>query len=116
MIGASPSPIIFPLSSLFGADDDAGGVPPFMASMNPQPAVYLHVFGITKDRTGVPLGNCVVHLFNSATDVLVEQNTSDANGNYEFRSASLTTLYYVVAYKPGSPDVAGATVNTLIGA
>jgi hypothetical protein len=96
-----PTPIIFPLSSLFGADDDAGGTSPFMAAMNPQPAVYLHVFGVTKDSTGTPIGNCELDLFNSATDMVMEQTMSDANGNYDFRSASLTTNYYVVAYKLG---------------
>ena len=111
-----PTPIIFPLSGLFGTDDDAGGVPPLMPAMNTQPAIYLHVFGVTKDSTGAPLGNCEVDLFNSATDMVLDQTMSDANGNYDFRSASLTTQYYVVAYKAGSPDVAGTTVNTLIGA
>ena len=35
-----PTPIIFPLSSLFGADDDAGGTSPFMAAMKPD-GLYL---------------------------------------------------------------------------
>ena len=79
------------------------------------PAVYLRIFGITKDSSGVPLGNCVVHLFRTSDDLEMDQGVSDGVGNYEFRGVSPAATYYVVAYKVGSPDVAGTTVNTLIG-
>jgi hypothetical protein len=78
------------------------------------PSVILRIFGLTKDSTGAVLGNCAVHLFDTATDAEIEQTTSDASGNYSFRYAS-TKPFYVVAYLAGSPDVAGTTVNTLTG-
>jgi hypothetical protein len=75
----------------------------------------LRVFGVTKDSTGAALGTCAVDLFRTADDVVMDRTVSDASGNYEFRSASLSTAYYVVAYRAGAPDVAGTTVNTLVG-
>ena len=94
-----------------------GGVPPWMAENYHRPRLpsYLRIFGLTLDSLGAPLGNCAVDLFQTVDDVVVDRVVSDAGGNYEFRSASLSTRYYVVAYKPGSPDVAGTTINTLLG-
>ena len=91
------------------------GVPPSVWGMTPLPAPYLRIFGVTKDSTGTALGFCTVHLFQTADDREVDEMVSDASGNYEFRSASPSTAYYVVAYKQGAPDVAGTTVNTLVG-
>lgn len=82
----------------------------------PLPPTYFRITGITKDSTGAVLGNCVVDWFNTADDRLLGTTTSDANGFYEFRSAGQPpNAYYLVAYKQGSPDVAGTTVNTLTG-
>jgi hypothetical protein len=39
----------------------------------------------------------------------------DASGNYDFRVPSLDAVYLVNMYKAGAPDVAGTTVNTLVG-
>jgi hypothetical protein len=44
----------------------------------------------------------------------VDQSVSDGSGNYSLICAGSGT-FYVVAYKAGGPDVAGTTVNTLIG-
>lgn len=90
------------------------GYPPFMPAMA-LPAVYLRVFGVTKDSTGAALSGVTVKLYRTADDALVDMAVSNGGGNYEFRSASPTTAYYVVAYKAGAPDVAGTTVNTLVG-
>ena len=71
------------------------------------------ITGNTLDSTGALLGSVVVQGFVTATDAYVGQTVSDANGWY-----SLPTPYvgqhYIVAYKPGSPDVAGTTVNTIV--
>lgn len=91
------------------------GVAPALSGILPLPAVYLRIFGITKDSAGAVLADCTVDLFRTADDLLVDSMVSDGSGNYEFRSTSLSTLYYIVAYKVGSPDVAGTTVNTLVG-
>lgn len=72
------------------------------------------VSGITTDNLGAALGNCTVNLFNTVTNVLSQTTTSDANGNYSF-ILDKTQTWYCVAYKAGSPDVSGVTVNTLVG-
>lgn len=111
------TPIIFKLQRKWNAgDDEFGGVPPFMAARAPmpiQPAIF--ITGVTRDKTGAVLGSCVVHLFRTDSDLIVQATTSDGSGNYTFSMVGLGTKYYVVAYLPGSPDLAGTTVNTLVG-
>lgn len=77
------------------------------------PDVIQKITGVTRDSTGVALGNCVVQLFRTVNDVLVVETTSDANGNFAITAGG--DGFYIVAYKVGSPDVAGTTLNTLIG-
>jgi hypothetical protein len=72
------------------------------------------ITGVTKDSSGAALGGCTVKLFNRATDAKEQETVSDGSGNYSF-IVSRTQTYYVVAYLPGSPDVAGTTLNTLAG-
>lgn len=71
--------------------------------------------GVTKDGTGTPLANVVVQEFRTDDDSYVHQTTSDANGAYSL-PASNVLPHYLVAYKAGSPDVAGTTRNDLVGA
>jgi hypothetical protein len=71
--------------------------------------------GVTRDSTGAVLAGCNVKLFRTADDSLVSQTTSDANGIYII-PASPALQHYLVTYKTGSPDVTGASVNTLTGA
>jgi hypothetical protein len=72
--------------------------------------------GVTKDSTGAPLGNCMVRLFESATNTELGETTSDGSGAFTFSLGQNSGFFYLVAYKPGSPDVAGTTVNTLTAA
>jgi hypothetical protein len=53
-----------------------------------------------------------VHLFNSA-DVEIAETVSDGGGAFSFTTDKNSGTYYLVAYLPGSPDVAGTTKNTL---
>ncbi len=72
------------------------------------------VAGVTRDSAGVALGNCVVKLFETGTDRELAEVTSDTTtGVFSFSVGGNSTLYYLVAYKQGSPDVAGTTVNTV---
>lgn len=71
------------------------------------------ITGVSRDSTGTILGLCVVDLFVTATDQMVYSVTSDASGNFSFGNPG-TGPFYIVAYKTGSPDVAGTTVNTLV--
>lgn len=96
------------------------------------------ISGQTLDGSGAPLAGCTVHLFytdiignnsfvgsgnvvpgvSNTKDIEVGLVVSDANGNYSFfvdAPGAAPSAYYVVAYLPGSPDVAGTTVNTLVG-
>jgi hypothetical protein len=87
----------------------------------PRPPTDFTISGITKDSTGAVLASCTVHLFRTSDDVLIKQITSGADGSYSFGNLGGGGLgglssYYVVAYKAGSPDTAGTTVNTLTGA
>jgi hypothetical protein len=107
-------PILFNLRKRFGGT--TLGVGPTLLGTLPLPAAYFRIGGITKDSTGAALGGCTVKLFRTADDVEVDQTLSDGGGNYEFRSSAPAKFYYAVAYKPGAPDVAGTTVNTLAGA
>lgn len=82
----------------------------------PKPPTYFRISGTTKDSTGSALGNCVVDWFRTSDDAKLDSVTSDANGLFEFRTAGQPpNAYYLVAYKSGSPDVAGTTVATLTG-
>jgi hypothetical protein len=73
------------------------------------------VTGVTRDGTGVAVGNCVVRLYNTANDTVAQTTTSDASGNYSF-IVDKTQAWYAVSYKIGAPDVFGTTANTLAGA
>ena len=87
-----------------------------VVSQNPAiaQASYL-ISGVTRDSTGAALGNCTVHFFRAADDLAIAQTTSDANGVFS-TYVPAGVQYYIIAYLPGSPDVAGTTVNTLTGA
>lgn len=79
------------------------------------PGAYVNysITGVTKDSTGAVLPNCKVELFITARDVAIAERVSDASGNFAFDMPG-TGPFYIVAYKAGSPDVAGTTVNTLV--
>lgn len=94
-----------------------GGVLSFMSQdgYNPYfPERNYVISGVTKDATGAPLGGVTVELFNTATDRREQAMVSDASGNYAF-VVDKTQRWYLNAYKSGAPDVAGSTVNTLVG-
>lgn len=107
--------IVFLLAELRNKTPFRLGVGPSFQGGLPLPAVYFRVGGVTRDSTGAALGLCVVDLFLTATNVLMDSVVSDASGTYEFRTAGPSSSYYVVAYRAGSPDLAGTTVNTLVG-
>lgn len=73
------------------------------------------ISGITKDSTGAALGGVTVQLFRTYDDNIRSQVDSDGAGNYVLYP-DVTGPFFVVAYKIGSPDLAGTTVNTLLPA
>lgn len=72
------------------------------------------ISGVTRDSAGTPLANCSVDLFLTAEDTLVASTVSDGSGNFSFTLAGNSQNYFLRAYKTGSPDVAGTSLNTLI--
>jgi hypothetical protein len=70
--------------------------------------------GQSLDANGNPLGGTTVKLYRTIDDVNVAQTTSDGSGNYSF-TVGLGMKYYTVHYLAGTPDVAGTSVNTLLG-
>lgn len=85
-----------------------------MRGMMPLPTAGWTISGVTKDGTGAALAACDVELFETVTDAKRGATISDGAGAYSF-AANAYDRYYAVAYKAGSPDVAGVTVNTLTG-
>ena len=92
----------------FGASPEPFRSPPFSTSA-------LYISGVTRDSVGNPLGGCKVELFCSGSDIYVGDTVSDGSGNYSFQVLK-SGPFYLVAYKAGSPDVAGTTVNTILPA
>ena len=84
--------------------------------LKPMPAPYCSISGVTKYSAGAVLGSCSVELVRTDNDFSVSRLTSAADGTFTFRNATPSKTHYIVAYKSGSPDVAGTTVNTLTGA
>ena len=85
------------------------------------PERNLMITGITKDSAGNALGSCTLLLFDNA-DPSTKYGPffSDAAGNYTIPipkglSQVQVTTWKIDAYHAGTPDVAGTTVNTLVG-
>ncbi len=70
--------------------------------------------GVTKDSGGTPISGCTVQGFVTSTDAYVGEDVSRDDGTYLLGTDTLPGVaHYLVAYKPGSPDIAGTTVNTI---
>ena len=111
-----PGAVVVPRGMAFGRLLGSYGIPTQWGGFGNDTPNTLTISGVTKDSTGAVLGGCKVHLFTTDLDTLVAQITSDpTTGVYSFTGVGMGRNYYVVAYKAGSPDVAGTTVNTLTG-
>jgi hypothetical protein len=73
-----------------------------------------NIEGVTRDGNGAPLGGCIVHLFETSTDILRDTIISDEIGHFAFVTTP-GVQYYMVAYLTGSPDVSGTTRHDLVG-
>lgn len=69
--------------------------------------------GVCKDSGGNTVSGAVVQGFLTATDTFVNETACDSFGNYELGTPYPGVAHYLVAYRAGSPDIAGTTVNTL---
>lgn len=71
--------------------------------------------GLCVDASDVPVANAIVQAFVTATDAFAGEVQANTDGTYVLGvEQSKATAHYLVAYKPGSPDIAGTTVNTLL--
>lgn len=86
---------------------------PFFNSARDKFRGSFSITGVTRDSAGAALGSCVVDLFQTGGDIFIATTTSDGSGNFTLATPNNAGTFYLVAYKPGSPDVAGTTVNTL---
>ena len=77
--------------------------------------LFYVVQGITRDVYGTPLPNCSVRLFRTSSNEFIGVVVSDGNGWYQIVTP-YNDAHYLVAYKSGTPDVEGTTVNTILGA
>ena len=71
------------------------------------------IMGRCKDQAGNGVSGATVQGFVTATDVLERETTANSDGYYELGTQWAGTQHYLVAYRAGSPDIAGTTVNTL---
>lgn len=93
-----------------------GGGKNFVVFITPAKFIgFLTISGRTLDSTGSALANCFVELELVSDGTRMATTISDGSGNYSFQVGN-PVCYQCTAYKVGSPDVAGITVNTLIGA
>lgn len=71
--------------------------------------------GTCLDGSGNPVAGATIKGYVAATDVFVGSVQSRLDGSYDLGTANLaSTAHYVTAYKAGSPDIAGTSVNTLL--
>ncbi len=80
---------------------------------SPGAAVNYRISGVTRDSGGAILANCRVELMITGRDVSIAEVISGSDGSFAFDNPG-TGPFYLVAYKVGSPDVAGTTINTIV--
>ena len=70
--------------------------------------------GTCVDASDVPVANAIVQAYRTADDAYLGEVQANNDGTYGVGiEVAAGTPCYLVAYKPGSPDTAGTTVNTL---
>lgn len=89
-------------------------LPHVAAFRSPRCTNRFSISGVTRDSAGTQLDACDVVLYESATDLPVARTVSGASGDYSITLGNNAGFFYVVAYKDGSPDVFGTTVDTLV--
>jgi len=71
------------------------------------------ILGRCEDASGAAAANSTVKSYRTSDDALSGQDTSRNDGTYIVPAIYGSVAHYVVAYKPGAPDITGATLNTL---
>jgi hypothetical protein len=76
-------------------------------------ALRMALSGITRDSAGAALGNCRVMIFRTEDMSFVGELTSDGSGAW-LLDMMKGGPFFRVAYKVGSPDVAGTSRNDIV--
>lgn len=105
-------PILFTIMGIHNNSSAKLGVAPNFCGGILLPATKWSIRGVTKGSTGGILETCVVDVFKTSDDVIQGTNTSNVNGEYLVEVPTQND-HYAVAYKVGSPDLAGTTQNNL---
>lgn len=89
--------------------------PPIVAT---GPGTSLHKFlrGRCEDSGGTAVANATVQAFRTSDDAFSGESVSYDDGTYICPATYAAVNHYIVAYKAGSPDTGGTTVNTLVPA
>ena len=67
------------------------------------------------DSTGAVAAGAIVQAFRTSDDAFAgEVNANSTDGKFDVPTPYVGANHYLVAYKPGSPDIGGTTVNTLV--
>ena len=74
---------------------------------------FWRISGVTRDKDGNALASCRVELFETESDALLYSTTSDGSGAFSFSVPTGGWNWWLRAYKAGSPDLAGTTVDTV---
>jgi hypothetical protein len=122
---------LWPRSGIIGGDagttpygllgDDYGSGPNQSFEPNGAGAGYgtqtvKFINGSTVDSADAAVANAEVQAFRTSDDVYMGSAFSKLDGSYQVglnQNGGTTANCYLVAYKAGSPDIAGTTVNTL---
>lgn len=72
------------------------------------------ILGRCVDASDVAIANATVRGFVAATNAYTGEGVSRLDGTYQVPTQNPGVAHYVVAYKAGSPDISGTSVNTLL--
>lgn len=72
------------------------------------------ILGQCLDASGNAAAGSIVQCFRTSDDAFAgEVNANSTDGTFAVPTPYVGASHYLVAYKPGSPDTGGTTVNTL---
>ena len=67
------------------------------------------------DASGNASAGAIVQAFRTSDDAFAgEVNANSTDGTFDVPTPYVGANHYLVAYKPGAPDIGGTTVNTLV--
>lgn len=70
--------------------------------------------GVTRGLDNSPVGGVTVRLFRSSDSRLVTTTVSRSDGSYNVSTPYPGENHFIVCHKSGSPEIAGASIATLI--